>query len=114
LASRHPGNVEFKLFLQEKDSERDKLKTLAEKDCFLHGVIKEAYVRGFRFMQFDEAQFWYYEIKDYEILRKHVFQAQRDVGKRTKAIGKVQVTKGGAATDLFTGLDGRGNKKHRK
>jgi len=109
LASRHPGNVEFRLFLQEKESEREKMKTLRQKDDYLHQVIKETYLKGFRFLVFDENRFWYNEITDYEALRKHIFQAQRDIGKRAKARASMQLTKSNTA--VFISLDGCGSCK---
>ena len=109
LASRHPGNVEFRLFLQEKESEREKMKTLRQKDDYLHQVIKETYLKGFRFLVFDENRFWYNEITDYEALRKHIFQAQRDIGKRAKARASVQLIKSNTA--VFISLDGCGSCK---
>eukprot|EP00534_Pseudo-nitzschia_fraudulenta_P002165 CAMPEP_0201132306 /NCGR_PEP_ID=MMETSP0850-20130426/45377_1 /ASSEMBLY_ACC=CAM_ASM_000622 /TAXON_ID=183588 /ORGANISM="Pseudo-nitzschia fraudulenta, Strain WWA7" /LENGTH=162 /DNA_ID=CAMNT_0047402609 /DNA_START=221 /DNA_END=709 /DNA_ORIENTATION=+ len=104
LASSHPGNVEFRLFLQDKEGEREKLKTLRQKDDFLHRVIEETVLRGFRFLVFDESRYWYREITDYKVLRKHIFQAQRDLGKRSKARASLQLMKSNTAA--FTGLDG--------
>jgi len=104
LASTHPGNVEFRLFLQDKDSERDQLKTLRQKDDYLHQIIEETATRGFRFLVFDESRYWYNEIIDYKVLRKHIFQAQRDIGKRAKARASVQSTNSNTAA--FTSLDG--------
>jgi len=113
LASRHPGNVEFRLFLQEKEGEREQMKTLRQKDDYLHEVIKEAYLNGFRFLVFDENRFWYNEIIDYEILRKHIFQAQRDIGKRAKARESVQETRSNTVV-VFTGMDGSYKQKYKK
>jgi hypothetical protein len=90
LASKHPGNVEFRLFLQEKEAGREKLKTFQQKDDYLHEVIKESLIKGYRFLLFNETRYIYYEIHDYEILRKHIFQAQRDISKRTKARKRLQ------------------------
>ena len=104
LASTHPGNVEFRLFLQDKERERRQLKTLQEKDDYLHNIIQETTARGFRFLVFDENRYWYYEITDYKVLRKHIFQALRDIVKRAKARASVQLTKSNTA--VFTSLDG--------
>jgi len=104
LASTHPGNVEFRLFLQEKDGEREQLKTRKQKDDHLHQIIEEVTQRGLRFLQYDENRHWYNEITDYKILRKHVFQAQRDIAKRAKAHASMQLAK--SNTNVFTSLDG--------
>ena len=104
LASTHPGNVEFRLFLQDKECERVHLKTLQAKDNHLHQIIKETAARGFRFLAFDESRYWYNEINDYKVLRKYIFQAQRDISKRTRARSSVQLTKSNTAA--FTSLDG--------
>lgn len=104
LASTHPGNVEFRLFLEEKEGKRGQLKTLRQKDDYLHQIIEETAVRGFRFLAFDESRYWYNEIRDYKVLRKHIFQAQRDIGKRAKAQVSMQLTKSNTA--VFTSLDG--------
>eukprot|EP00531_Pseudo-nitzschia_arenysensis_P003655 CAMPEP_0116122170 /NCGR_PEP_ID=MMETSP0329-20121206/4074_1 /TAXON_ID=697910 /ORGANISM="Pseudo-nitzschia arenysensis, Strain B593" /LENGTH=500 /DNA_ID=CAMNT_0003616005 /DNA_START=279 /DNA_END=1780 /DNA_ORIENTATION=- len=119
LASTHPGNVEFRLFLQDKEKEREQLKTLQEKDNHLHQIIKETADRGFRFLVFDENRYWYEEITDYKVLRKHIFQAQRDIVKRAKARASVQMSKSNTAA--FTSLYGGApqsrcgtNKKNKK
>lgn len=105
LASTHPGNVEFRLFLQDKEGEREQLKTLRQKDDYLHQIIEETAMRGFRFLVFDESRYWYNEITDYKVLRKHIFQAQRDIVKRAKArASAVQETRSNTAA--FTSLNG--------
>ena len=104
LAATHPGNVEFRLFLQDKERERGQLKTLQEKDNYLHTIIEETTTRGFRFLVFDENRYWYNEITDYKVLRKHIFQALRDIVKRAKARASVQETK--SNTTVFASLDG--------
>eukprot|EP00536_Pseudo-nitzschia_multiseries_P013055 jgi/Psemu1/245100/estExt_Genewise1.C_5330025 len=104
LASKHPGNVEFRTFLQEKEEEKKQLKTLQQIDDHVYQIIDETVKKGFRFLVFDENKFWYNEINDYETLRKHVFQAQRDIMKITKARAALQVTKSNTAA--FTALDG--------
>lgn len=119
LASTHPGNVEFRSFLQDKEKEREQLKTLKEKDSHLHQIIQETATRGFRFLVFDENRYCYNEINDYKILRKHIFQAQRDIVKRKKARASVQMFKSNTAA--FTSLSGSvpqsrcgTNKKYKK
>lgn len=107
LASRHPGNVEFRTFLQDRESEREQLKTVQQKDAHLYRIVEVTVNRGFRFLVFDEDKFWYKQINDYEILRKHIFQAQRDVLKRIKARANLRLTKSNTAA--FTGLDGGHN-----
>lgn len=104
LASTHPMNVEFRLYLEEKDGEREQLKTLRQKDDHLHQIIEETARRGLRFLVFDEERYWYTEITDYKTLRKHIFQAQRDIVKRAKARAQVQLSK--SNTVAFTDLDG--------
>ena len=104
LASTHPGNVEFRLLLQEKEKDREKLKTLKQKDDHLNQIIEEMIQRGLRFLVFDENRHWYNEITDYRVLRKHVCQAQRDIGKRVKARTSVQLAKSNTA--VFARLDG--------
>jgi len=104
LGSKHPGNVEFRTYLEEQEEKKKQLKTLQEIDDHLHQIIEETVNNGFRFLVFDENKFWYNEINDYETLRKHVFQAQRDVMKRMKARAALQVTK--SNTIVFTRLDG--------
>eukprot|EP00535_Pseudo-nitzschia_heimii_P003665 CAMPEP_0197192918 /NCGR_PEP_ID=MMETSP1423-20130617/26047_1 /TAXON_ID=476441 /ORGANISM="Pseudo-nitzschia heimii, Strain UNC1101" /LENGTH=547 /DNA_ID=CAMNT_0042645935 /DNA_START=131 /DNA_END=1774 /DNA_ORIENTATION=+ len=104
LAATHPGNVEFRLFLQEKEIEREKLKTLKQKEDHLNQIIKEMALRGLRFLVFDENCHWYNEITDYSILRNHVFKAQRGIGKRIKARTSMQLAKSNTA--VFSSLDG--------
>jgi len=104
VAWDHPGNVEFRSLIQEREADRSKQKTLMQKDAYLHGIIQEAYQRGFRFLLFDSSNNWYTEILDYETVRKHVFQAVRDQTRRSRARKNLQTTK--SSTRDFAAVDG--------
>ena len=82
----HPGNVKFQSILIRREKDREKQKTMAQKDNFLKSIVQESFAEGLIFLSYDDKNEWYVEITDYTILRKKVFQALRDQSARRKRL----------------------------
>ena len=80
----HPGNAQFRGILTRREHDREQQKTMAQKNAFLNGIIKESYADGLTFLQYDNGNECFVEIRDFTILRKKVFQALRDQSARRK------------------------------
>ncbi|KAL3910481.1 MAG: hypothetical protein SGILL_007671, partial [Bacillariaceae sp.] len=113
LAFYHPGNIEFRRILERRQGERSNLRSMAEKDDYLQGIIEECVSSNLNFAIFDKQNGWYEKTHDYAIIRKNVFQAVRDQSKRSKARKASAMQMSESSTSDFAELNGKNSKSAR-
>ena len=111
LAFHHPGNVEFRRILERREGDREKLKSMAEKDDYLQEIIQECLSSNLHFVIYDKTKGWYEQTQDYDVIRKNVFQAVRDQSKRSRARKASAMQMNDSSTSDFAELYGRSNKR---
>ena len=82
----HPGNIEFRDVMEEKEKERDRFpRTCLKGDRYIDSMIQEGILRNFRFCDYDKKKSWYTEINNMESLRHKITQLLTGIRKRRKA-----------------------------
>eukprot|EP00536_Pseudo-nitzschia_multiseries_P013534 jgi/Psemu1/320473/estExt_fgenesh1_pm.C_5830001 len=79
VAWNHPGNMELRNFLAEKEQEHGRKRLKGE---FISSVVDELNARHIHILLFDEKNSWYTKVTEKEEIQKHVLQVVRDIRKR--------------------------------
>eukprot|EP00532_Pseudo-nitzschia_australis_P014559 CAMPEP_0168284280 /NCGR_PEP_ID=MMETSP0141_2-20121125/23419_1 /TAXON_ID=44445 /ORGANISM="Pseudo-nitzschia australis, Strain 10249 10 AB" /LENGTH=795 /DNA_ID=CAMNT_0008228267 /DNA_START=137 /DNA_END=2524 /DNA_ORIENTATION=+ len=92
MAWDHPGNIEFRDLIEEKELERQtRPKTLSLKgDKYNDHIIDEGRLKNYVYMEYDKKNLWYTEITDDDVLRHKVTQLLTGIRKRRKATRMAQ------------------------
>mmetsp|Transcript_27536 Transcript_27536/g.64573 ORF Transcript_27536/g.64573 Transcript_27536/m.64573 type:complete len:596 (+) Transcript_27536:248-2035(+) len=92
MAWDHPGNIEFRDLIEEKEFEREtRPKNFALKgDRYNDYIIEEGRLRNFVYMEYDKVNLWYTEITDENVLRHKITQLLTGIRKRRKAARMAQ------------------------
>jgi hypothetical protein len=86
----HPGNIEFRDVILEKEKERDRFpRSCLKGDKYVDSMIQEGILRNFHFCDYDKKKSWYTEINNMEILRHKITQLLTGIRKRQKVTKKI-------------------------
>ena len=103
VAWNNPGNIELRVFLEEKERENGRKRLKGE---FISGIVDEISARNINILVFDEQHCWYTKVTEKDEIQKHILQTLRDIRKRKKNKKNRQVSTNTSNTNEFRGLDG--------
>lgn len=91
MAWDHPGNIEFRDLIEEKELEREMYpKNALKGDKYNDCIIDAGRSRKFVYMEYDKVNLWYTEITDENVLRHKITQLLTGIRKRRKGARMAQ------------------------